>query len=402
MGTTLYLAKQNLKRNLFRTLIMVLSVALASGTLLGAVVLAQGVRDTLGTVHQRLGADLIGVPKGELNNARGALISGTPTTFFMDKSVEQAVANVTGVKATSPQVYLRSLDSPCCISMVHMVGYDPNKDFTIKPWLINNTKTALGPNDIIVGAKVISSVVGVPTKAIGQTLVFLGKPLTVAGILDITGLGTDYTVFMPMETAYKLAQGSPLYPVPVKQNQISAVLVKVQPGQNPQSVAKAIRDGVPNIEVITTADLTESLGRELNRLSNIMGLIGGTLGVIALFLVGILFTLSIQQRRREFGLFGAMGANRGYIFRLIITESILVTGTGGLLGLILSGLGLYLGRNALAKVLGNLYIWPQASYFVLAIGIGCLVTVLMGILGGLYSALRTSRLEPMEAIRGGK
>lgn len=402
MGITLYLARQNLKRNIFRTLIMVLSVTLASGTLFGAVVLARGVQDTLNIVHQRLGADLIIVPKGELNNAKGALISGTPTIFFMDKSVEQDIVKVSGVQATSPQVFLRSLDSPCCISLVHMVGYKPETDFTIKPWLLNNMKGPLEPNEIIVGAKVITSVVGVPTKAIGQTLVFLGKPLTVKGILDPTGLGTDFTVFMPMDTALKLAQGSPLYPVPVKPDQISAVLVKVASGQTPASVAKNIRNSVPGVEVITAADLTQTLGQDLSRLANGLGIVGGTLGIVALLLVGILFTLSIQQRMREFGLFGAMGASRNYVFRLIIAESALITGSGGIVGLLISGLGIYLSRGILTKVMGNIYIWPRISYFAWAIAVGLVVTVLMGVLGGLYAAIRLSRLEPMEAIRGGK
>lgn len=402
MGITLYLAKQNLRRNLFRTLVMVLSITLASSTLLGAAVLARGVQDTLGVVQKRLGADLIIVPKGQAASAKTSLISGTPSTFYMDKSVEEKVARVSGVKGTASQLYLRSLDSPCCISMVHMVGYDPNKDFTIKPWLLNNIKGQLEPNQIIVGARVISSVVGIPTKAIGQTLIFLGKSFSVAGILEPTGLGTDYTVFMPMDTALKLVQGSPLYPVAVKSNQISVVLAQAAPGQNPLTVAKAISQAIPEVDVIPSNELTRNLEQQLSRLSNTLGAVGGILGLVALFLVSILFTLSIQQRIREFGLMGAMGANRRYIFRMILTESGLISGIGGIIGLLGSSLGIYFARDFLGKFMGNLYIWPHWSYFAGAVGVGLLATVFMGILGGFYAALQISRLEPLQAIRGGK
>lgn len=402
MGTILYLAKQNLKRNMFRTWVMLLSVVLAAGTLLAAVVLGQGVQTTLAVVRQRLGADIVVVPKGQVENAKSALISGVPTSFFMEQAVEQSVQKVSGVESTSPQLYLRSLDSPCCIALVHLVGYKPESDFTVRPWLLNNMKAPLDPNQIIVGAKVISSVVGVPTKAIGQTLVFLGKPFTVAGILDPTGLGTDYTVFMPTESARKLAQGSPLYPVEIKPDQISTVLVKVAPGQNLQAVAAKIVDSVPGVDVITSIDLTQNLARDLSRISNLLSLVGGILGIIALLLVGILFTFSIWQRRREFGLLQAMGATNRFIFRLILLESVLITGIGGLVGLIASGVGIYFGRSLLTKVMGNLYIWPKPSCFILAILTGFLVTVLVGSLGGIYAARRLNRLEPMEAIRGGK
>lgn len=402
MRQILYLVRQTLKRKRFRAWLMIGGIALACATLLMAVVLSKGIQQTLHTARERLGADIVAVPVGAAEEAESALISGNPTSFYMPAALEQRVRETPGVAQSCPQIFLRGLDAPCCVAQVALVGFDPKNDFTIGPWVLQNLPEPLRDNQIIVGAKVISAVVGTPAKAIGQRLIFMGKPFTVAMILEPTGLGTDYTVFVTMDTAYQLTQDSPLYPVPVKRDQISTVLVKIADNAEPESVAAEIERRIPELKALTANQLTRFVSGQLENLVDILFLAGSVFCVLAVILAGSLFWLSVRQRMRELGLFRAMGAKQGMIFRLIVLEAVCIAGAGGLIGVLL-GLGvIYCGKNSVTELIGNMYMWPDTSYFVTVSLLILAVALATGILGGLYPARRISGLEPYEAIRKGE
>ncbi|MDR2161453.1 MAG: FtsX-like permease family protein [Desulfovibrio sp.] len=402
MRQILYLVRHNLLRKPFRTWLMIGGMVLACATLFLAVTLSKGIQDTLRTSRERLGADIVAVPAEARDAALSALISGDPTTFYMPASLEDRVRQVPGVGRTCAQVFLRSLDAACCVAPVALVGYDPERDFTIAPWVLQKTGEPQRDNQIIVGAKVISAVVGTPAKAIGQRLIFMGKPFTVATILEPTGLGTDYSVFLTLDTAYQLIRDSPLYPVAVKRDEISTILIKVEEGEDPEAVAGRIGNAVAEVSAFTASHLTRFFSQQLQNLVDALFLAGGLFSLLAVALAGSLFALSVRQRQREIGLLRAMGARRNVVFRLIVLEAVCIAGSGGLLG-VLAGFGLaYFSQDAITEMIGNMYMWP-GDQFLCATALLILAAALAaGILGGLYPAWRSSRLEPYEAIRRGE
>ncbi|MDR1685318.1 MAG: ABC transporter permease [Desulfovibrio sp.] len=402
MRRIFYLVGQNLKRKPFRTWLTVGAVALACAVLFSAAILSRGIHVTLRTAAERLGADIVAVPASAGEDALSALISGNPTSFYMPASLEDAVRKVPGVRQTCAQVYLRSLDAACCVAPVALVGYDQERDFTITPWVLRKMAEPLRNDQIIVGAKVISAVVGTPAKAIGQRLMFMGKPFTVASILEPTGLGTDYTVFLTMETAYQMIQGSPLYTVPVKRDQISTILVKVAEGANPTEVSGNIEKQLPQIKTYTPGALMRSFSGQLQSLVDALFTAGVLFGILAAALTGTLFTLSVRQRMREIGLFMAMGAGRGLIFRLIVLEAACLAVSGGLLGVIVGWAATRFSRETITEMIGNMYMWPDTAYFIQVAVLTAAATTAVGILGALYPAGRISRIEPYEAVRKGE
>jgi len=366
------------------------------------VALSKGISHTLQTALERLGADLVAVPAEARDEAEAALIAGSPTIFYMPAALEDRVRAAPGVERTCAQIFLRSLSAPCCDSEVSLVGFDPQRDFTIAPWVLQKLGAPLRNNQIIVGAKVISAVVGTPAKAIGQRLVFMGKPFTVGTILEPTGLGADYTVFLTMDTAYQMTNDSPLYPLPVKRDQISAIFIKLEKGAEQAAAALAIEQSIPEVKVFTANQLISSYSRQLHSLVNVLLAAGGVFCALALSLAGSLFFLSVRQRMREIGLLMAMGARKNFIFRLVLLEAVCISGAGGLLGVLLGFVAVRLGRDRMAELIGSLYMWPDPPYFFKAAGLILLAALITGGLGGLYPAWRISQTEPYEAIRRGE
>ena len=402
MRQIFYLIRQTLKHKRLRVWVMIGSIFLACAVTFVAVVLSKGIHYTLQTAKERLGADIVAVPAEARDEAAAALLAGAPTVFYMPVALEEKVRTMPGVKQTCSQFFLRSLNAPCCDSEVSLVGFDPQRDFTINPWWLQKIRAPLRNNQIIVGAKVISEMVGTPDKTIGRRLVFMGKPFTVATILEPTGLGMDYTVFLTMDAAHQLLKDAPLQPLPIKQDQISTILIKLEDGADQAATASVVEQRIPGVKVFTANQLISSYSRQLYNFVNILFVVGGIFCCLTIILVGSLFTLSVRHRMREIGLFLAMGARRNFIFRLVVLEAICISGTGGLLGILVGFAAIRFGRDRMEAMIGNLYMWPDNPYFLKTAGLTLLAALITGGLGGLYPAWRISRVEPYEAIRRGE
>ncbi|MDP6179124.1 MAG: FtsX-like permease family protein, partial [Desulfatiglandales bacterium] len=124
--------------------------------------------------------------------------------------------------------------------------------------------------------------------------------------------------------------------------------------------------------------------------------------VMSILVVGAIFSMVVNERRREIGLLRAMGFRRGSVFKLIMYESTVLTGLGGILG-ILAGISLisYLG-HFFQKTMKMPYLWPTNDFLGALILICLAAGLASGIFGALFPAARTSRMEPLEAIRTGE
>lgn len=128
----------------------------------------------------------------------------------------------------------------------------------------------------------------------------------------------------------------------------------------------------------------------------IMGLIVGISVVVGGIGVMNVLLISVTERTSEIGIRKASGANRRDIVLLFLSESIVVSGFGSLLGLILGVLGTML----IIPIIKTLTKVPfQAAYTWNTFIIISIVSVLVGVIFGTYPAIRASRLDPVEAIR---
>lgn len=105
----LYLSRQNIRRKLFRSLVMIFAVGIVGAILFPTTILGEGVTGSLAKGTARLGAEMMVVPPGYTAKLASTLISGEPSTFVMDRSVEESVAAIPGVGKVSPQLYFATL-----------------------------------------------------------------------------------------------------------------------------------------------------------------------------------------------------------------------------------------------------------------------------------------------------
>lgn len=392
----LYVALKNLKRKPTRTWLLFSIVAVVSCTLFAATLFLKSVNNSLKIGTYRLGADILVVPESAELKAQAALLSGEPTQFLMDTSVLDQVKSLEGVKAVTPQLFIKPTSFFCCLTEdVFLVAFDQDTDFTLSPWLEKNIGRRLSVNEVIIGGKI--------PVITGDTVPFFGTRFTVAGIMEPTGMNfIDRGVFMSVEAAYAMADNSKikaLQPLKIRRDKISTVLVQVQDDVGPERVAIRIEHDLPGVKALVSDTVISTVRKQLSGLISAILAVSGILWLIVLMIMAFAFTMIVNERRREIGLLRAMGASKGHIAAIVVIEASLLSAGGGIAG-ILAGFGLLASfRNLMLHHLKLPYLFPSLPVLTALIAGAFILSVMTGLLSGFPPSLAVLRMEPYDAIR---
>lgn len=265
----------------------------------------------------------------------------------------------------------------------------------------------LGPNQVILGSSA-HVFLGKDESKVGDKEIFYGTEFEVVGVLEPTGLGIDDSGYMTLDTVYALAQKNIDDPLTTRKldiapGEISALMVKVDPEYDRSDVAQRIQREVPDVGVVTSTEVVStSIASQLENLTPIFLLIGAGFWLIAVLMIGAIFSMSVNERRREIGLIQAIGATRGYIFKQVILEAVELTAVGGAAGIAIGAVIVLALKDAISSSLTVGYLWPSAVFVVTFVLGYIALAIITGIIAALYPAYTASRLEPYQAIRSGE
>jgi putative ABC transport system permease protein len=315
----------------------------------------------------------------------------------MPSSNLEQLAALPGVEVVSPQLYLATLTgADCCsVSDMFMIAYDPSTDFTIQPWLQQNLGDGLRLGEVV-GGSFISATEGV------QNIKVYGYLVTLKSNLEPTGTGLDQSMFLTFDTAYDIASKSAVQaesPLEIPGDSISAALIKVEPGTDPHQVAIYILQKVPGVTPIVNADLFQSYRKQMNGLlKSILAILGVTWG-LSVVLIGLVFSMAANERRKELGVLRALGATRRYVFQSLLAEASLLAFFGGAAGVGLAGMAIFLFRNLIMASLDIPFLLPSPVSLLLQVGGGLVLALFSVNLAALFPAIKISRQDPAIAMR---
>ncbi|MDR1884705.1 MAG: ABC transporter permease [Synergistaceae bacterium] len=388
---------QNLRRRPFRNFCIAGFVALLSFVLITGSLLAFGLRSGMSSMSDRLGADLILAPRGYRHSAEGVLLRGEPSAFYLDASALDRISGIRGLSRTSPQLFIASLDSSHCSFPVQLIGYEPDTDFVIAPWLGGEVPGTLAFGEVVVGSQIDA--------AAGDRLMFFSSEYRVAARLEKTGMGFDTSVFFNMETAraalkeYFYYTGEDGRDV---ERAASIVTADVGRGIDPAAFAREIHDEMrlSGVDVIRPQDVIGEMSRNLNLLTSVILALTAILWLLAVGVLTVLFAVILNERKGEFGIYRVLGATVGWIARFVLLEASLVSLFGALSGAFAFCL-LILPFRALIDLNMILpYIQPRAGASALLAAAGFFLSFLVGPLASLYSVLRIGPASAASALGG--
>lgn len=248
----------------------------------------------------------------------------------------------------------------------------------------------LGQGIAVVGPKVASQV-SPSGSAIGADLIVSGSRVRIVGIFKAASNfdRRAYEVAIPIEWYRRTqANGDPkLADIRARVGSLDSVPVA---RAHLQRELVALHRGIEDVDLSTNDDLLADSRKTLAAMSLVtiliasVALLSGGVGILNIQLA------SLSARVRELGVCKALGAPSRLLFRQMLLESLLVSGTGGLFGCLLGVVpGLFLGDSL-----------PWKAHLTLAdFGMGVGISLGLGTVAGLLPALRAARLDPVEAMR---
>ena len=392
---------KNLLRRPGRTVALAALTALLALSVFGGSIVVMSLRQGLNSLESRLGADIIVVPSSAQSKVsfQNMLLQGTTGAFYMDAENLERVREVEGVEVAAPQVFLASLKADCCSVKIQVIGFDPETDFFVRPWIEQSYSMNLGDLNVMVGCKVEAG--------IGETIRIYDERCKVVGKLAATGTGLDTAVYCNMDTMKTLLKAAEAKGVSHKvtsdpnDDVISAIYVKVREGYDISQVNSKIQGHTRKCSAVRTKSMLTDVSDSLAGISNTITMLIVAIWILALVILLIAFAMIAGERKREFAVLRLLGTSRSMLSGLVLKESALCSLAGGVLGVLLASLIVFPFTTLIETKLGLPYLRPAMSS-VLLLGLGSLTaTVIIGAVASTWASFRLSRVDPGIVLREG-
>ncbi len=274
---------------------------------------------------------------------------------------------------------------------------DVHSQYVGRGRFLNDIDLSERTNVAVVGKDVVKALFP-NEEPIGKEIKIGGRVFHVVGVMgdlgSIFGQSRDNSVFIPLTTFRKFWRDIPyplmIYTIVVRPTDRSQVKPVMEEMRDILRRRRGVAADEKNNFFISSQD---SLLDIYNQLTGATYLVLTAISAVALMIGGIgvmnIMLVSVTERTKEIGIRKAVGATQMSILSQFLIEAIVLTGIGGVLGLII---------GEIASLLMN-WLSPLPAYVpVWAIFVGIGVSALVGVVFGLYPAWKAARLNPIEAL----
>lgn len=396
----LKLLVRDIVRKPLRTTALLFICMIMSAAVFGGTIISVSLNNGMNSLEQRLGADIIVVPKkaSEKVDLENILLQGTPGYFYMDKSVQDTLSQKSGVEKVSAQYFLVSANAECCTVQVQIIGFDDDTDFSVKPWLREAYSGKLAENEIVVGS-------GLSTR-VGHTLKLYGVECKAVGKLESTGTGLDTAVYTSSDTVRGLIKAAESKGISVLSKQspddvISSVYIKVKDGYDIDEVAADINLGVEGVQAVRTKSMITGIADKLSVISGSMSLLIIVVWILSAVIMLIVFTVLVNERKREFAVLRAIGFSRRQLGTQMMTETLVISFFGAALGVAVSAAIVFPFSTLIESRSGLPLLTPDGGTVIKYAALAFAAVLASGPLAAAYSAYRLSRVDTGKILREG-
>ena len=399
--TSYIIARKNISRSPVRNFCLIFAILIFSAFLFAGTVLIMSLSNGAQSLADRLGADIMIVPAGYDPHVDNILLTGKPSAFYLPENALGLVKDLDshenlGIEKISPQVFMATLRASCCAYPVQLMGIDYESDFIIKPWLDNTLHRELRDGEIILGFH--SS--GNP----GDEIIFFDKALKIAGKLERTGMGFDSSVFMNRNTIIELAKAADRIKsqkLAANNNLISVIMLKLKAGYDVPNTARIINHDLNSqgMYALFSKRFVSNISSSLVNISGVIKIFLVISWLMALIIIALLFSLTVSERKHEFGILRSIGAARKKLTFMILNEALLISTYGALTGIIISGAFIYAGGPFISEILNLPFLLPSVTQLIIIGTASGLAAVLTGLLASGIFALKAGYADIHENLR---
>ena len=397
----LRVALRALRRNVMRTLLTMLGIIIGVAAVIGMVSIGTGARVQVEQQIAALGQNVIMILAG--NMSRGGMFSGmggAPTLTLEDALALRT--EVEGVAYMSPevrgnvQIVAGNLNWNASAMGVSQEYLD------LRAWPLADGEF-FTESDVTTSARKV--VLGQTTakklfedaNPVGTTVRIKGIPFVVAGLLsakgsNMMGQDQDDIALVPYSTAMRRLFGQNfLRSINLGASDSASIKnVTTQIGELLRQRHRILPGRDDDFMIRTQEEITEFATSTAKTMTSLLGAIAG----VSLLVGGIgimnIMLVSVTERTREIGIRLAVGARRRDILRQFLTEAVVLSLVGGLIGI---GLGV-----GVSLALAAQFNWPTLTPTYAIVG-SFIFSAVVGVFFGYYPARKAAQLDPIEALR---
>jgi putative ABC transport system permease protein len=372
---------KNIFRRKIRSVMTILGVAVAVGSMVALVGMSRGFERSLAEIYQKRGVDLVVIKAGVTQRL----------TSILDESIGGLLRRLPGVA----QVYgglvdVASFEGGNLIG-VTINGVPPDSPVIRDVNLVEGSRLRPGEHRSVMMGKMLAGRLG---KKVGDSVEIELEEFRIVGIFESYNVYENGSVILLLDDMQELMD---------RPGKVSGFVVIVDKAHKGEAAVRALckkindlrdEDGHPlNLEAMPTSDFVSTTVeiRTVKAWAWMTSVIALLIGGIAIFNTMI---MSVFERTAEIGILRGIGWRRRRIIRLILSESVVLSLAGGVLGAVLAVVIIHLLAQV-PRVSG--FVSAYISPAVIAQGMG--LGLVLGAIAGLYPAIRAALLLPTEAIR---
>ena len=392
-----------LVRNKMRAALTMLGIIIGVSAVIAMVSIGQGAQQSVQAQIASIGTNLLFVSAGAQNV--GGVRTGTGDTGTNTLTVEDLDAikrEVPSVSMVTPTVNTRSqliFGSQNWNTQIQGVSeqYPDIRKWTVQDGSFFTDADVRTAARVIVVGQTIADNLFPGASAVGQTVRVKDLPFRVVGVMarkgqDQQGRDQDDTAFAPYTTVQKKILGSPRVQVAYVSaiSQDATYTAQMQIGELLRQRHKLGPQDADDFSVRNMSDIAEAA----NETNSIMTMLLASIASVSLLVGGIgimnIMLVSVTERTREIGIRMAIGARSSAVRTQFLIESVVLSLTGGLIGILL---GL-----AVSLLIPSLLGWPTSVSTAAVIG-SVIFSAAVGIFFGYYPARKAAALDPIDALR---
>ncbi len=406
---SIILALGSIRANLIRTVLTFMIIAFGIMALVGILTSIDSIKATLSTNFASMGANTFNIVRsgtGVRGGRRGRQqkagnsISFREATTFKKQYKFPALVSVSALGSmsavvkhddteTNPNITVYGMDE----NYLKVAGYDLSVGRNITA-----AETEFGRNVVILGSAVVDKLF--PKRPystiLGKVITIRNISFTIIGVLKEKGssmtFSGDRIVLTPLMTLRKyFGSQTNSYNLSVAVNEATQIDMAIAEAEGVMRHVRGITLGEPaDFEIQKSDSLIDILDENTATIQmaaifiGLITLLGAAIGLMNIMLV------SVTERTREIGICKSLGATRRTILTQFLVEAVVICQIGGILGIIL---GILMG-NVVTLAMGGVFIVPWL-WMLLGISL-CLI---VGLISGLYPAIKAASLDPIESLR---
>ena len=401
---TLKIALRALRTNKMRSFLTMLGIIIGIAAVIAMMAVGSGASYVISQQIASIGSNIILVIPGSTTSGGMRSGSGGAQTLTSD-DVKAIMTDCPSVEMAAPTVRTSGLVVYGNMNWSTIIMGSTPELFEIREWGVVSGRS-IGQQDedgaakiCLLGQTVADNLFGA-VDPVGKIIRIKKVPFTVVGLLDRKGQspqGTDQddTIFVPLRTAQRNLVRSQFT------NSVGAVIVKAKSEALLAKAEEEINSLLNQRHRITNNKEPDFSTRNLSEIlavaeqsSKAMSLLLGAVASISLIVGGIgimnIMLVSVTERTREIGIRMAIGARKNDILLQFMTEAVLLTMIGGVIGILLGSGG--------ALIVSRILAWPTLIS-VQSITVAFFFSGAVGIFFGFYPAKKAAGLNPIDALR---